>query len=569
MRTPTTLLAAALIALPLGAQPQAATGIVYHDRNANQRHDTGEPGIPGVRVTNSVDVVLTDNEGRYQIPVTNDTIVSVIKPAGFATPRSPRHLPRFFYIHKPDGSPDDSFIFPGVEPTGPLPDSIDFPLREIDEPTAFEALFVSDPQPYTAEAVRMYADEIIARAVQDTNPAVAIFLGDLVGDDLDLFEPLIDAHAQLGVPIYHVYGNHDMNPMSPNDEHADETFERVFGPTDYAFQIGHVHFVVLDNVVWQGFDGYSRRLTPWTGYAKRREGGFPSVGNYVGGLSDDQLEFVRNVVRTTPDDHLIVLCTHIPLEHDDPASKHQVPRLDELMTILAEHPRSISFSGHTHMNRHWFLDSSHGFTQPADPAAFHHHHNVGTGSGSWWNGLRDVDNTPHSVMRCGTPKGFAVASFDMGEYTSRFHAGDPNHGDLMRITVPTEFAAGSRDTIDVVANIWAATGVRTHVHARLVDASDPRATSRADAHMHHTPMPDPAYAAHYEREESMRALGVEISSRSIPEPVVSHNIFTAEIPAPRTPGVYAVVVTATDMFGQTVTQRRNVHVTPAELDSLD
>jgi hypothetical protein len=39
------------------------------------------------------------------------------------------NLPRFAYVHAPDGSPDLGFRFAGLAPSGKLPASIDFALR--------------------------------------------------------------------------------------------------------------------------------------------------------------------------------------------------------------------------------------------------------------------------------------------------------------------------------------------------------------------------------------------------------------------------------------------------------
>ncbi len=56
--------------------PQNAQGIVFHDLNANGLLDAGEPGIAAVAVSNGSDVVLTDENGNYAIPVSDDAIVS-------------------------------------------------------------------------------------------------------------------------------------------------------------------------------------------------------------------------------------------------------------------------------------------------------------------------------------------------------------------------------------------------------------------------------------------------------------------------------------------------------------
>ncbi len=87
-------------------------------------------GVPGVMVSNGLEVVKTGADGSWSLPVRDGNSVFVIKPAGWALPVDPAtNLPHFAYVHAPDGSPDLGFRFAGVAPTGPLPDSIDFALH--------------------------------------------------------------------------------------------------------------------------------------------------------------------------------------------------------------------------------------------------------------------------------------------------------------------------------------------------------------------------------------------------------------------------------------------------------
>lgn len=151
-----------------------------------------------------------------------------------------------------------------------VPASVDFPLRAIDEPESFSVIVFGDPRPCSLEQPGHFRADVIdplvvpggsGNGANIHGAAFGISLGDMVGDHLDLFEPLSDAQGPLGVPWYNVCGNHDMNFLSGHSsltaEHpesdADETFERVFGPTDCAFQYGRAHFIVLDNVIDQRF----------------------------------------------------------------------------------------------------------------------------------------------------------------------------------------------------------------------------------------------------------------------------------------------------------------------------
>jgi hypothetical protein len=64
-------------------------------------------GVPGVIVSNGLDVVKTGADGSWSLPVGHGDSVFVIKPAGWALPVDPAtNLPHFAYVHAPNGSPD-------------------------------------------------------------------------------------------------------------------------------------------------------------------------------------------------------------------------------------------------------------------------------------------------------------------------------------------------------------------------------------------------------------------------------------------------------------------------------
>src|SRR5690606_35584901 len=119
-------------------------------------------------------------------------------------------------------------------------------------------------------------------------------LGDLVGNDLTLFGPYSKAIAQIGLPWFNVMGNHDMNFDVKEDIYSDETYEKTFGPNNYAFNYGDAYFIVLDDILYPN---------PRTGKG------------YLGGFRKDQLDFVENSLKFVPKDKLIVLAFHIPLLH--------------------------------------------------------------------------------------------------------------------------------------------------------------------------------------------------------------------------------------------------------------
>ena len=230
-------------------QSELARGFVFDDKNGNGKRDSDEPGIQDIRVSNGASIVKTDEAGQYEIPVDDDSIIFVIKPRDWATPLNQNHLPQFYYIHKPNGSPKN-FRFAGVAPTGPLPKSIDFPLLRRVEPDKFRAIMFGDPQPKNVAEVEYMSHDVIEQIISEQahGAAFGVTLGDIVFDDLSVMEPHNQSVALIGIPWYNVIGNHDLNLEAETDDQSDETFERIYGPAYYSFDYGPTHFMVLDDV---------------------------------------------------------------------------------------------------------------------------------------------------------------------------------------------------------------------------------------------------------------------------------------------------------------------------------
>src|SRR5450432_3086223 len=60
------------------ARPTIAQGHVFHDRRETGKRSVGDPGIPGVMVSNGRDVVLTDSEGRWRLSIADGDSIFLI-----------------------------------------------------------------------------------------------------------------------------------------------------------------------------------------------------------------------------------------------------------------------------------------------------------------------------------------------------------------------------------------------------------------------------------------------------------------------------------------------------------
>ena len=138
-----------------------ATGRVFVDENRNGLADEGEPGLANVRVSNGSDIVTTDADGRYNLTVDDESIIFITKPRDYATPVNHHMIPQFYYIHQPAGSPA-GMRYAGIEPTGPLPEALDFPLVPRQEAKSFEAILFADTQPMTDRELDFIRDDVVA-----------------------------------------------------------------------------------------------------------------------------------------------------------------------------------------------------------------------------------------------------------------------------------------------------------------------------------------------------------------------------------------------------------------------
>lgn len=520
-------------------QIQIARGVVFLDHNGNGQRDADEPGLPGVRVSNGREIVVTDAEGRYALPVEDDAIIFVQKPAGYRVPLDARNLPRFYYIHKPAGSPTD-FKYPGIAPTGPLPASIDFPLVAQKEPEQFRVLLFGDPQPRNLQEVDYLARDIV-QELTGVEAAFGVSLGDNAFDNLTILEPLNDVTARLGVPWHSVLGNHDMNFEAPDDSLSSETFKRLYGPTYYSFDYGPVHFLVLDDVIWLG---------PNT----ERKG-----GNYTGGFGERQLQWIKNDLASVPRERLTVLLMHIPLStpSDLPAANPAaaVPRFREddkraLLALFQDRPNTLSVSAHTHLQYHAFVGREEGWNG-AQP---HHHFNCGTTSGSWWSGAPDETGVPHSTMRDGTPNGYAFIECDRDKYSIRWQVARRSADYQMNVHTPSLIEADKAPQTPVLINLFNGSE-RSRIEMRLTTEGAWTPLSRKVDN-------DPGYVALKAVEEkipSFKPGGGKPPYRALPAIEATPHLWQANLPALK-PGVHELQIRATDMWGKSHLERRLLRV---------
>jgi hypothetical protein len=391
---------------------------------------------------------------------------------------------------------------------------VDFGLRRQREPERFDVLLLGDTQPRDLREVD-YVTREIAESLCGTSAAFAIVLGDIVFDDLTISAPLKQALGQVGIPVYYVLGNHDMDYQAVDDAHSDDVFERVFGPPYYSFDYGPVHFLVLEDVIW--------------------EGELDKSGKYHAGLGAEQLAFVRNDVALTAADQLIVVVMHIPIM--------QIEERAELYRLLATRKHVVSFSGHNHEYQHWFLDGEAGWPGPQQ----HHHTTVGATCGSWWAGAPDETGVPHALMADGTPNGWAVLHCDGAGYVVEYRAARRPAEYQMQIFAPGVIKPAEPGGAEVFVNVFAGSE-RSQVEL-CIDAGAWRGLQRIRSE-------DPGFA-------QLKAAELQEPpppGRKLPNPSQSSHLWRGVLPADLAPGPHRIDVRTTDVFGQVYEASRIIRV---------
>lgn len=514
----------------------SVTGVVFEDKGGTGKRTKDARGVPGVLVSNGKDVAKTDANGAYALPLEEECVIFVIKPSGFAVPVDPATmLPRFYYIHQPKGSPSEiDFRYDGIAPTGPLPQSLDFPLTRQDEPRKFDVILFTDPQPESEVEIDFIRDDVV-NGVIGREAAFGITTGDIMFDDLSMYPRYLRIIAQIGLPWYNIGGNHDLNFEAPDTKYSRETYKRFFGPTHYAFEYGNALFLMLDNVDYLGPDPSKPRM----------------AGKYRGRIGERQLAFIANVLKETPTDRLVLAMMHIPLKtYLGPTEPHQntIDKAD-LLKLLGDRPQA-SFAGHTHTTEHHYLGTDDG-----NPNLKPHHHHVMTAvSGSWWSGPFDHRGIAVADSRDGSPNGFHILSIDGNSYMTRFEPANEPNARQMRITLDWAHHHGKElDGEFRMGRLLGSPIDKENLHATdvLVNFFDggPKTSvtlqfgRRAPVAMARSERPDPFVEEEYARNEATKKPWVKAEPCS--------HIWTARLPGDLDAGTHRIKVTATDEYGRT------------------
>ncbi|WP_236568068.1 MULTISPECIES: calcineurin-like phosphoesterase family protein [unclassified Nocardiopsis] len=409
------------------ADGSVLTGQVFVDADRDGVSDGDEAGLPGVVVTNGREVVETDHEGRYRLPAFDNMTVSITQPSGHQVPLDEHNIPQFHYNHLPEGSPD--LRYGGIAPTGPLPSAVNFPVAESEETADAEqgCVIAGDLQTYDRQEIE-YARAGAIRDLAERHDYAgcgALFVGDVVGDDLSLYPDVKDLVSVINGPVRFLPGNHDLDFDAPTSEHSFDTFRAQLAPEYYSFDVGDVHVIALNTVDYP--------CTAGDDSPAGIEGRCADPRNrpaYNGRIDDDQLAWLERDLDLVDRDKLIVLASHISLLNyaDATSPVHQVDQVRRVHELLRGR-RAVAVSGHSHSIENLKTgDGVEGWREIFGVEGLPFPHiTAGAISGDWYSGAVGEEGYPAAIGRDGGRPGVVTLDIRGNGFRERYTVtGEPD-----------------------------------------------------------------------------------------------------------------------------------------------
>ena len=337
-------------------------------------------GVENVVVSDGAEVTVTNEKGIYQLKSAKKWgYVFISVPSGYEVP-SVGVLPQF---HR------------ALKNSADVVERADFKLEKVDGQDSYKIFMLGDMHLANrtgdlGQFAQFTSDLTDYMTRHKGEKMYALTLGDMTWDlywySNSYYFPqyLNTVNSQIkNLQIFHTMGNHDNDFQTRSDYDAAVKYVDQICPTYYSFNIGKVHYVVMDDIDCSSYDGSTSR-------------------NYVKSLSAEQLDWLAkdlsHVAKTTP----VVVAMHAQVFYPTTSGfkiDHDQVNTLRLFDILDGY--TVRFvTGHTHK----LFDVT-----PDAPIVDGHNfreYNSGSVCASWW---WSGNLTPGiHIGTDGTPGGYGI-----------------------------------------------------------------------------------------------------------------------------------------------------------------
>lgn len=337
-------------------------------------------GVENVVVSDGAEVTVTNEKGIYQLKSAKKWgYVFISVPSGYEVP-SVGVLPQF---HR------------ALKNSADVVERADFKLEKVDGQDSYKIFMLGDMHLANrtgdlGQFAQFTSDLTDYMTRHKGEKMYALTLGDMTWDlfwySNSYYFPqyLNTVNSQIkNLQIFHTMGNHDNDFQTRSDYDAAVKYVDQICPTYYSFNIGKVHYVVMDDIDCSSYDGSTSR-------------------NYVASLSAEQLDWLAkdlsHVDKTTP----VVVAMHVQVFYPTTSGfkiDHDPVNTQRLFDILDGY--TVRFvTGHTHKLFNVTPDApivdGHNFRE----------YNSGSVCASWW---WSGNLTPGiHIGTDGTPGGYGI-----------------------------------------------------------------------------------------------------------------------------------------------------------------
>ena len=371
----------------------------------------GQP-VPGVVVSDGQLVATTDETGTYKLASEKkEGLVFISVPSGYTVAKGYGAIPSF-WKHTAEAAD--------------VVERIDFQLQRQNGQDNHRVYLVGDVHGmYSNNATEQFAwfvSDLNKQAEAYAGPQVAVQMGDSTWDYIwyssNPFK-MPDYLAwgnSVSIPMFNCMGNHDGDMYQTSDWLYGRDFRDYFGPTYYSFNMGKVHYVVLDDV---------RTCNDGSGTAGR---------DYRFGHSEEQLAWLQKDLSYVPTSTPLVVLYHIQMLNRNGSQAYSAygnMSIADFVAPFSAYSNVRYYAAHTH-NLYSAKMTVSGKTV--------NEQNVSAICADFWgSGSEDERNL---MCRDGSPSGYRVLDVN-----------DKNFKDSFRVTGRDNylFRAYDRNSIHLVA----------------------------------------------------------------------------------------------------------------------
>lgn len=347
------------------------THILHAQRLINGKIHYENRGVAGVIVTDGKNVTKTNTKGYYKL-VTDEkqNYVYYSLPKGYESPLE-------------NGVP---VFYKGIVSNR---DCYDFEIMKSMREQYRHAFVVwAAPQIIDPEEFQLL-EEVIndIKGVRDSYHTSfhGISCGDIVFDRLNFFDKYKKSIGQFNFPFYQVLGNHDIDYSNETHESSRQSYLKAFGPDYYSFNVGNIHYVILNDVFYYGY-----------------------AYHYMGYIDGQQLEWLKKDLSYVLKGTTVMIALHSPTMYTDADIRPNMEKRQKNSLInnkaLYECLKGYNvhiLAGHSHTQWNTVI---------SDSIMEHTHAAV---SSAWWQDEVALD---------GTPKGYTVYEVE-GDNVKSFFKG--------------------------------------------------------------------------------------------------------------------------------------------------